>query len=124
MTKKKSIFEIISKKYQVKRFISVALSLESPPPVFRRHSVLWSSDFPHAMLHTWPAVIWLTNINILTKNLRLVKQRFVLANGKNWFWSVCSLVVDIALHDSIGRNFYCNTITRERFCCGKASTAS
>ena len=29
------------------RFISVALSLESPPPGFLRHPVLRSSDFPH-----------------------------------------------------------------------------
>ncbi len=30
-----------------RRFISVALSLESPPPGFLRHPVLRSSDFPH-----------------------------------------------------------------------------
>ena len=29
------------------RFISVALSLESPPPAVSRYSVLWCSDFPH-----------------------------------------------------------------------------
>ena len=30
-----------------RRFISVALSLESPPPDVIRHPALWSSDFPH-----------------------------------------------------------------------------
>ena len=35
-----------------RRFISVALSLESPPPGITRHPALWSSDFPHViMLH-------------------------------------------------------------------------
>ena len=29
------------------RFISVALSLESPPPDVIRHPALWSPDFPH-----------------------------------------------------------------------------
>lgn len=29
------------------RFISVALSLESPPPDVIWHPTLWSSDFPH-----------------------------------------------------------------------------
>ena len=33
---------------QVRRYISVALSLESPPPDVIRHPALWSSDFPHA----------------------------------------------------------------------------
>ena len=32
------------------RFISVALSLKSPPPGFLRHPVLRSSDFPHQRL--------------------------------------------------------------------------
>ena len=32
---------------KIRRFISVALSLESPPPGFLRHPVLRSSDFPH-----------------------------------------------------------------------------
>ena len=32
---------------QVRRYISVALSLESPPPDVIRHPALWSSDFPH-----------------------------------------------------------------------------
>jgi len=31
------------------RFISVALSLESPPPGVTRHSALWCSDFPHPL---------------------------------------------------------------------------
>ena len=30
------------------RFLSVALSLESPPPGVTRHPALWSSDFPHS----------------------------------------------------------------------------
>ena len=30
-----------------RRYISVALSLESPPPAVSWHSVLWSPDFPH-----------------------------------------------------------------------------
>ena len=30
-----------------RRFISVALSLESPPPGVTRRSALWSPDFPH-----------------------------------------------------------------------------
>lgn len=30
-----------------RRFISVALSLESPPPAVNWHSALWSPDFPH-----------------------------------------------------------------------------
>ena len=29
------------------RFISVALSLEFPPPAVNRHPALWSPDFPH-----------------------------------------------------------------------------
>ena len=33
------------------RYISVALSLESPPPSVRRHPALWCSDFPHASRH-------------------------------------------------------------------------
>ena len=32
------------------RFLSVALSLESPPPGVTRHSALWCSDFPHPLL--------------------------------------------------------------------------
>ena len=36
--------------WQSQRFISVALSLESPPPGFLRHPVLRSSDFPHQRL--------------------------------------------------------------------------
>ena len=32
-----------------RRYISVALSLESPPPGVTRHPALWSSDFPHAL---------------------------------------------------------------------------
>ena len=32
---------------QNRRYISVALSLESPPPDVIRHSALWSPDFPH-----------------------------------------------------------------------------
>ena len=34
---------------QVRRYISVALSLESPPPDVIRHPALWSSDFPHTV---------------------------------------------------------------------------
>ena len=30
-----------------RRFISVALSLESPPPAVNWHPALWSPDFPH-----------------------------------------------------------------------------
>jgi len=30
-----------------RRYISVALSLESPPPAVSRHPALWSPDFPH-----------------------------------------------------------------------------
>ncbi len=30
-----------------RRYISVALALESPPPDVIRHSALWSPDFPH-----------------------------------------------------------------------------
>jgi len=30
------------------RYISVALSLESPPPGVTRRSALWCSDFPHS----------------------------------------------------------------------------
>ena len=31
------------------RYLSVALSLGSPPPGVTRHSALWSSDFPHTL---------------------------------------------------------------------------
>ena len=31
----------------LQRYISVALSLESPPPAVSRHPALWSPDFPH-----------------------------------------------------------------------------
>ena len=34
-------------KINVRRYISVALSLESPPLGITQHSALWSSDFPH-----------------------------------------------------------------------------
>lgn len=33
-----------------KRYISVALSLGSPPPGVTRHPALWSPDFPHSKL--------------------------------------------------------------------------
>ena len=33
-----------------RRYISVALSLESPPPDVIRHPALWSSDFPHTVI--------------------------------------------------------------------------
>ena len=42
-----------------KRFISVALSLESPPPGFLRHPVLRSSDFPHGQKFA-PATVQIT----------------------------------------------------------------
>ena len=42
-----------------KRFISVALSLESPPPGFLRHPVLRSSDFPHGRKFA-PATVQIT----------------------------------------------------------------
>jgi len=42
------------------RFLSVALSLESPPPGVTRHSALWCSDFPHPLLAG--AVAFLTQI--------------------------------------------------------------
>ena len=38
------------------RFISVALSLESPPPGVIRHSALWCPDFPHSAVAR--ATIW------------------------------------------------------------------
>lgn len=34
------------------RYISVALSLESPPPAVSRHPALWCSDFPHTIAGT------------------------------------------------------------------------
>ena len=33
--------------YKIMRYISVALSLESPPLVISQHPALWCSDFPH-----------------------------------------------------------------------------
>ena len=37
------------------RYISVALSLESPPPAVNRHPALRCSDFPHTLRH---AIVW------------------------------------------------------------------
>ena len=37
------------------RYISVALSLESPPPAVSWHPALWCSDFPHTFRH---AIVW------------------------------------------------------------------
>ena len=37
------------------RYLSVALSLESPPPAVSRHPALRCSDFPHAFR---PAIVW------------------------------------------------------------------
>ncbi len=41
---------------QVRRYLSVALSLESPPPAVSRHPALRCSDFPHAFLRH--AIAW------------------------------------------------------------------
>lgn len=35
-----------------RRYISVALSLELPPPAVSRHPALWCSDFPHTIAGT------------------------------------------------------------------------
>ena len=45
------------------RSISVALSLESPPPGVIRHPALWSSDFPHAKACDRPAASHSTRKN-------------------------------------------------------------
>ena len=37
---------------EMRRYISVALSLESPPPAVSRHPALWCSDFPHTIAGT------------------------------------------------------------------------
>ena len=46
---------ILTRRRKRGRFISVALSLESPPPSVRRHPARWCSDFPHASRH---AIAW------------------------------------------------------------------
>ena len=55
--------------YLYRRFISVALSLESPPPGFLRHPVLRSSDFPHQ--HTCAAATVQTTqiLNCIIRNV-------------------------------------------------------
>ena len=54
------------------RFISVALSLESPPPGFLRHPVLWSSDFPHKR---WCVSATVQTTQILTYIIRNTECR-------------------------------------------------
>ena len=50
-----------------RRFISVALSLESPPPDVIRHPALWSPDFPHPQ--KWPRLsVLLYPFDIIAKN--------------------------------------------------------
>ena len=51
-----------------KRFISVALAWELPPPDVIRHSALWSPDFPHLHPFVYAAAITCpTHINTYTK---------------------------------------------------------
>ena len=58
---------------QSRRFISVALSLESPPPGFLRHPVLRSSDFPHQCFRI-AATVQITQVFILAYYFVCVKQ--------------------------------------------------
>ena len=62
-----------------RRFISVALALESPPPDVIRHPALRSPDFPHPL--TWPRLpVLLTTFSkpVHCSILNLLRQTFPL----------------------------------------------
>ena len=52
------------------RYLSVALSLESPPPGITRHPALWCSDFPHSSKMN--AIIQLAHTCILSHPIGLL----------------------------------------------------
>ena len=65
------------------RYISVALSLESPPPAVSWHPALWCSDFPHTFRH---AIVWsprtLTIIPFYTPKVKWVGSAHTRLGGQ------------------------------------------
>lgn len=74
------------------RFISVALSLESPPPAVSRHSFSWSPDFPLWCPYDTTATVCLTVLPFYHKTNNFASLKCYLLKALMFFvdLNVCS----------------------------------
>ena len=93
----------------VRRFISVALALESPPPDVIRHPALWSPDFPHLSYDSRDHLSHLSLNHNIIYIPKYLKAFFL-------FWQVKYFILFLHLKAASTYKFSYNGIHRQFFC--------